>query len=561
MSKYINNELKEQNYSFMGKISLQKYPIVLQKDKIIKGIQKKYKAKDLFTPDEPKKKDKIKEYYSLYSNYQITTKGNKNSPKKKKSKIEFVCKLMKDNPKLKYHNRHLYSENKKKLTIEADTFSYAPKYDYIRPRLLSGPCWKNAKERKQKIIIDKRNYYITHKDFLNNPDTKCLVNMNRTTKRGEFIDEKNIRIRNEKYYENIKLKENDKNKNNIKSIPLIINLSDKNKDNKNKIIKTERNKKKNSNYNNNELNKSNDIFSKTYNNFNIKLNNKKYILNEEKNKLNKENINISLFNSNSSNINKNKTTLYSLTKRNNNNIKNNAPDFKKIMSREKFDQIKESKLHKIPFIIPNYTLVRERTLSMAIYKKFTKNKNNSKLKKLEGIDYTIQFDPDKYINKFNNHISLRGPNFNSMLSRVHSDNKNTLPSFMSNIYDRGSVNRITEKALKMNKFKASNIPTATTSFIPKKSFNKIINLNLINSHDFKENINDEFINELKEKLKNEIERKNKDDEIEYLKDLGALSQFDNFTCKTIPVEKHNTGNEKPKNGVYKTLKNLFLDCE
>ena len=557
MSKYLNSELNEKSYSFMGKISLQKYPIILQKDKIIKGTTKKYKTKDLFTPDEPKKNDKIKEYFSLYSNYEITTKGNKNSPKKKKSKVEFVCKLMKDNPKLKYHNRHLYTENKKRLAIEADTFSYAPKYDYIRPRLLSGPCWKNTKEKN---IVDKRNYYITHKDFLKSPDTKCLVNMNRTTKRGEFIDGKNIRIRNEKLYENIKLKENDKNNNNIKNIPLFINLSDKNKVNKNKIIKTERNKKKNISDNNNEVSNSNDLFSKTYNNFNTKLNNKKSIFDKEKNELNKENINISLYNNNLSNINKNKTTLYSLIKKNNNSniMKNHAPDFNKIMSREKIEQIKENKLHKIPFIIPNYTLVRERTLSMTIYKKLSKNK---KMNKFEGIDYTIDFDPDKFINKYNNHISLRGPNFNSMLSRVYSVKKNALPSFMNNIYDRGSINRITEKALKMNKFKASKMPTASTSFMPKKSFNRIINLNLINSHDFKENINDEFINEIKEKLKNEIERKNKEDEIEYLKDLGLLSQFDSFTCKTIPVEKHNSQNKNQKNGIYKTLKNLFLDCE
>ena len=67
MSKKYNQELKEQNYSLIGKISLQKYPIILQKDNLIKEVRKKHKIKDLFTPDEPKKNDKIEEYYSLFN--------------------------------------------------------------------------------------------------------------------------------------------------------------------------------------------------------------------------------------------------------------------------------------------------------------------------------------------------------------------------------------------------------------------------------------------------------------------------------------------------------------
>ncbi len=102
--------------------------------------------------------------------------------------------------------------------------------------------------------------------------------------------------------------------------------------------------------------------------------------------------------------------------------------------------------------------------------------------------------------------------------------------------------------------------SAISSFIPKKSFNKIININMINSHNFKENINDDFITERKEILKNDIERKNKEDEIEYLKDLGTLTQFENFTYKTIPYEKksrHDSSYENSKNGIYKSLKKLL----
>ena len=75
------------------------------------------------------------------------------------------------------------------------------------------------------------------------------------------------------------------------------------------------------------------------------------------------------------------------------------------------------------------------------------------------------------------------------------------------MHDRGSMNRITEKSLRTNNFKESNFTSAESSFIPKKSFNKIININMINSHDFKEKIKDDYIIEKKEKLKTEIEKK------------------------------------------------------
>ena len=258
---------------------------------------------------------------------------------------------MKNNPKLIYHNKHLHNENKRKL--ETITISYCPKYDYIRPRLLSGPCWKNTKGRKEKKInIDKRNYYTTHLDFLKN--SKCLVNMNKTTQRGEFINETDIRLRNEKSFEGKKRNKRNKNKkiNKYKSISLFVNISN---NNKNKKPQTLRNKN-----NDSQMIKSKEIFSKTYNNFNIHLKTKKNIL-EEENK-------ILLKNDKNNTSNFNNSTNKNIDKKIN-NTKINAPDFNKFLSREQIDKIKEDKLYKIPFIIPNYTLVRERPLVMAIYKK------------------------------------------------------------------------------------------------------------------------------------------------------------------------------------------------
>ena len=46
----------------------------------------------------------------------------------------------------------------------------------------------------------------------------------------------------------------------------------------------------------------------------------------------------------------------------------------------------------------------------------------------------------------------------------------------------------TDKALKMNNFSEGKFGLSTTSFWPKNCFNKIINLNLLNSTKLKENL-------------------------------------------------------------------------
>ena len=590
MSKNLNkNKLLNENYSLMGKISIQKYPILFQKDEIMKGIQKKYKIRDIFTPDEPKKNDKLEEYYSLFNKYQLSSKDSRNSKKKKKSKLEFSYKLMKNNPRLIYHNKHFYSEEKNKGKSGSYSCTYVPKYDFIKPRLLTGPIWKNSKGRKEKKEeIDLRNYYINKLDFMNNPDIKCLVNMNKTTQRGEFINEKNIRLRNETTF----IKPNnyiDEDK--FKNISLFVNLSNVNqkyfknkyqnyftdnvnKNKKNRKVKSRLTRNKNDNNNNNSY-KTIDIFSKTYNKFNFNGSNNLY--EEEKERINnnesanrKQNKTINNFkNNNNRNFTLNIKTDYtrigttnSYSIRGKNKEKNRAPDFKKIISRDQIEKGKGERKFKIPFIVPNYSLVRERPLVMTIYRKEKRKEKdyNPKSKIIEGIDYKIKYEPDKIINKCNNHLEINAPNFDNMLSREYSE-KNPLPLYMKNIYDRGAICRVTEKTLKLNKYKEGKMISASSSFLPKKSFNKIININLIKSHNFKEKINDEFIEEQKEILKTEVKRKTNEDEINNLKDLGVLTQFENFTYKTI--EKRNnisSDNTNTSNGIYKSLKQILAIC-
>ena len=124
------------------------------------------------------------------------------------------------------------------------------------------------------------------------------------------------------------------------------------------------------------------------------------------------------------------------------------------------------------------------------------------------------------------------PNFNKMSTRPMDDGT-PLPVFMKGVVSRDGCNITTDTSLKMNNFADGKIRGNYNTFLPKKSFNKIVNLNLMNSNkpiDYllinkKEALqnNDDIIKSLKFYNKN-------------FKDLlkeTSSGKFDNVTYKTI----------------------------
>ena len=59
---------------------------------------------------------------------------------------------------------------------------------------------------------------------------------------------------------------------------------------------------------------------------------------------------------------------------------------------------------------------------------------------------------------------------------------------MKRIYTRNSCYDITQLSLKLNNYKNRGFAKMNSSFWPKKSFNKIINLNLLKSKKFLNNV-------------------------------------------------------------------------
>jgi hypothetical protein len=169
----------------------------------------------------------------------------------------------------------------------------------------------------------------------------------------------------------------------------------------------------------------------------------------------------------------------------------------------------------------------------------SKMKSNKSRPKYRGLDYSFLYQPDEIIDKYNNHISPKVPNFDYMTSRPTKKNS-PLPPFMQNVHDRKSMEIITEKSLKLNNYPNGKFLTPSSSFLPKKSFNNIINLNVLNSENLKgKNLKDEFYENQREELRSSLNffHKNYD---ELIKE-GALSKFDNITLKTNQRRKIDPG--------------------
>ena len=518
-------------YSKIGKYTVEQFEEIMKMDQIFKRAYKKIRIKDFFSPDKKINNlnyldDNLK-VFQVYQDQLNTNSTDIKNIKKEKDDNNLIKKNIH-----KYHDIHIYNEKIKKLKriTSLPCLVYKPKYNLVFSKTITGPIWSKIKGRKiPKIEIDNRDFlYNENNNFLNNKgEFKCLVNMDKNTQRGNFIDLKDVRIRNDKGY----IKENFiKDRNNLKLI----------KKSKNK------NEQKNINFNNLSEDKNDEIvFSKQHINLEEKIkNNKNKTLSysnikkkNKKRKLKKSKTNLSL----KPNVNEIEHNSKNILKPSLSEAKIHGPDLKKNITRKYLEKLKA--LNSSKFLIsysPKYSFVFENFNSNIKYKKDIKQ-NISKRKLFIGLEPNSHFDPNKVINKYNNHESINPPDFNLMSSRFSRNNNNTLPCYMQNIFQRGGLENLNQKTLELNECSKTKLVSSKSSFFPKKSFNNIVNLNLINSSIFRNKNQNEEVKEKINMIKNEMSFNHKG--LEELIREGALNRFDGITYKSIKKNKHVNMNE------------------
>ena len=208
-------------YSLSGKITAEHFDEILRKDKIFNlENQKKLIIKDFLSPDE--EKNNIDFLYDDIKSFQVYHNEKKHFSE---SLLKASLEKNKDNITLNKHKeldkKHYYRPKKQNIYLAQDK-EYKPKYDLVFAKTLTGINWNKMIGRKKPQIniinnnihknnICNRYYKEESKNNRNNYltyESKCLVNMNNYTKRGEFIELKDIRKRYDKPFK--------KNLNNIK---------------------------------------------------------------------------------------------------------------------------------------------------------------------------------------------------------------------------------------------------------------------------------------------------------------------------------------------------------
>ena len=480
MSKMIENEAKgwHGSYSSVGRISAETFPMILIKDQILKGRYKKKKMKDYFSTEED-----FNNYNKLIIDesddiFNIEYKCKMKLRKKRKE----ICKpntKKKIPEEYKYHNMHhkdLFNF-KQRLKNQSDLSStvYDAKKDFVWSRTLTGPQWNSLCGREKGGIFKSDIESIT-------PINKLVKNIdNNKTKKNSIVFTPERGVPMEKM-----------TKRGI--IPIFYDLRIRNdkafiKDNKT----------------------TNNINTMSKKEFHIKTNNEK--------PKSKKSIQILNFSKN------NKSKKYSSP------ILIHTINFSKNLSREQYNHLNRNREGVRPFFNPKYDFVEPKSLTMVSYYKKPSKKSTSK--RIKGINTNLFYDPDKVMNKINNHRENSVPLFKYSLNKIEEESK--LPSHMNNIFNRGSLEIMTDKGLKMNSYYNSHMRNDYSTFCQKKSFNKIINYELLKI----ENLNDGISN--LEKLSQKFGRnqriktmmefytKNLDDK----RDIHAGNKFDSITLKSI----------------------------
>ena len=473
------------SYSSVGRISAEMFPIILFKDQIIEVRYKKKKIKDYFSTEEDLNNKLILDEGDDIFNVEYKTKI------KLKKRKNLICKpdAEKTIPEeYKYHNLHhkdLFNyKNLIKNQSNLSSTAYDPKKEFVWSKTLTGPQWSTLCGREKGGIFKLENCSLT-------PNNKLIKNENKNNNLNTFYSLKRGVIMNKMTERGI--------------IPTYYDLRIRNDKPFNEVSKT-----KPLNNNTNDNNNINSINKKEINQLNIISDNDKQST------------------SNTNNISKNnklKKNIYSSP-----NV-NHALNFAKNLSREQYNFIKRNREGIRPFFNPKYDLVEPRSLTMVSYNK--KSKGKSMPKRLIGVDINLFYDPDKIINKINNHRQINVPLFKYMSNKCEKNGK--FPSHMLNIHSRSSLEMITGKTLKMNNYAKVDSKNEYSTFCQKKSFNKIINYELLKNEKINEgNSNFQKLAKIfgnNKRIKNLMEFYTKnfdDDKIQYTGD-----KFDSITLKSM----------------------------
>ena len=561
-------ENAKKKFTFKGSLVISAFESSENKNKDIP--KKDEDIFDIFSIDEPNKQKLeemardgiIKSTSKFKSQNQKYTKNEKNKSLFR-TQSAILNKSSRNN--IQINRRKTNINDSKNLNNNPPCTKYNPKYSAVFKRTPSTPQWCkiSGRDLDKSVRRDEHPFYLQHEEILDTMAGKSFINMSKQTTRNllgfkKINDNKSSKKRPFSAFSKLSKKSNkslhsskfqrSKNKSNTM---MSKNLSQYKKKDKKFTTKINRpmsgfnarmRRKMYSNESsiiNNSKNKSNSKYT-SFNNKNnsISSQKKEIIDNISKNddeeftqEISEDSYDLykNIYTKELKNVNK-----FSIKKSTNKPLIK-APDFKQMISRENLDKLKDDKIPVVPYLLPSFKSVRERPIMMVVYDRKKHKINRCKSATMPRIDNTFYYDPNDILEHINNHVSSHPPNFNLMTSRP--DDEDPLPSYMKKIYTRNGCFEMTQLSLKLNNYRNRGFTTLTSSFFPKLSFNKIINLNLLKSKKFLNNVignQRKFKSQFKD-LGKALTFYNKNYE-DILRE-NFLGRFDNVTYKSIDKEK------------------------
>ena len=404
--------------------------------------------------------------------------------------------------------RHNEIEKKKDKLKFRKSIDYNPKTNIIYKKVNSGPKWATltGRDNNNNIKIIDYKFYFTNSKFLAKHEPG--FNMRKQTQRGPLTIYYDSRIRTDEHFSSKKKNYNSFNNNKPKS-----KFNFRNK----KLLK--KLKKLN-------LSESNKNFSGPKNKdiLDIKKNNQK---NKLKNDLSLKKNEYTIIPDNKTNKKRKNINLNKKLNKDNHSI-----NFAKYVSREKLYKIATSKKNiQRSFFNPRYSLIKPRTCSMVFYDK--ESKSNIPQKKFKGVESHLFYDPNKIINKINNHSESNALNFGIMCGRI---NDSDLPFHMLNSNNRVSLDTMTEKSLRMNSYSNEGCENAIINPYNKKFYKTLLNDFFVYKDDLKSKF--KTLNKVNEKNKylTQVNYRKKD------KDSPCVvnNQLDDINLRTTTSNSINT---------------------
>ena len=233
-----------------------------------------------------------------------------------------------------------------------------------------------------------------------------------------------------------------------------------------------------------------------------------------------------------------------------NNISNDTPikknytiSFSKMLSRKYIDKVRSPKNETFRQCLnPDYSYIDPKNCGDIKYKNLKKSLTPS-FNGLKGeLIYNVKMN-------FNNHLkSPQYVNFEKMLGR-DSDITDEFPVFMNKLYNRHSINSMSEKSLKMNNYINGRLMKQVSTFNDRKSFNiRIKSGNISNNSKNNENNLDESAKKV-----NKLDIYNKNLELIFKKMIiDNICGNDNNCNKLIDIKKNAELTSKI-NRIYKNI--------